>query len=247
MWRGRLVLLIGMLVLGVGLVLPWPWLRPSWRDAIEKIWSAWVLRILRVRVRVQGDWPPPGSLLAVNHVSWVDVQALNAIGPSAFVAKSEIARWPLAGFMTRRTGTIFIERGRRHAVKAAVAAVTAALRVGRRVAVFPEGTTGDGTALLPFHGNLLQSACDAQVPVYPVALCYTDAAGRFTTAPAFVGEQTLLENIRVLLTTPQGFGLSIQVLEPVAPGGTRQALTAQARARIEAALVETRAVTTRLP
>ena len=111
---------------------------------------------------------PPGRLVVANHLSWLDIFAIDALCPASFVAKSEIARWPLVGTLVARAGTLFIERGRRHAVHRLIEHIERSLQAGGRVAVFPEGTTGAGHALLPFHANLIQAAVDAQAPVVPV-------------------------------------------------------------------------------
>jgi 1-acyl-sn-glycerol-3-phosphate acyltransferase len=143
--------------------------------------------------RGAADWSP-GRLLVANHSSWLDVFAILAALPGRFIAKAEIGRWPLLGWLVTRVGTLYIERGRRHAVAAINHRVRDLLKAGETIAVFPEGTTTDGTELLPFHSNLIAPAFDAACDVCPVALRYTER-GRPTRAPAFAGDTGLARSL----------------------------------------------------
>jgi 1-acyl-sn-glycerol-3-phosphate acyltransferase len=138
-------------------------------------------------------------LLVANHISWLDVFAIHAVIPGRFVAKAEIRGWPLLGALVTRSGTLYIERGRRHAVAAINHLVARHLQAGESVMIFPEGTTSDGRVLLPFHSNLFASALHASAPVWPVALRYTDC-GMPTTGPAFIGEMGLVTSLARILT-----------------------------------------------
>ena len=94
-------------------------------------------------------------LLYSTHVSWLDIFAFNSVHPVTFIAKSEISKWPIGGLLAKRSGTLFIERGKRHAVRDVIHAAVGVLKTGRCVAVFPEGTTGEGRAPLHFHSNFV--------------------------------------------------------------------------------------------
>ncbi|NDH31227.1 MAG: 1-acyl-sn-glycerol-3-phosphate acyltransferase, partial [Betaproteobacteria bacterium] len=102
--------------------------------------------------------PQPGELVVMNHISFIDILALDALRPVHFIAKSEIRKWPVIGILCDRTGTIFIERGKRHAVHDVLKTMANELRQGEVVSFFPEGTTSDGRQLLPFHANLFEAA-----------------------------------------------------------------------------------------
>src|SRR5690606_17497009 len=111
-----------------------------------------------------------------------------------FVAKAELRRWPVVGWMSRAAGTLFIERERKRDALRVVHQLAQALRDGHSVVVFPEGTTGDGATLLPFHANLLQAAIATGTPVQPVVLRYSDAAHRFSPAVQYLGATTLVRS-----------------------------------------------------
>ncbi|MFI9833097.1 lysophospholipid acyltransferase family protein [Streptomyces sp. NPDC051913] len=159
-------------------------------------WCRWIVRAAGVRVRVTGAAEPVGgTLLVANHISWLDIPLLAAVRPARMVAKAEIRRWPVAGALAARGGVLFIDRDRLRALPDTVARIAGALRAGQAVAVFPEGSTWCGRAQGPFHRAAFQAALDARVPVQPVRLRYRLAGGTATTAPAFVGEDTLLASL----------------------------------------------------
>lgn len=162
------------------------------KRALTKRWSRRLLRLLQVEARVHGEIAAhAGNVLIVsNHISWLDIFVLNAHRPARFVAKSELARWPLAGRLIRDAGTIFVERERRSDTRRVNHRAAEALLHGDIVAVFPEGTTTDGTTLLKFHGSLLQPIVEAGGHLQPVAIRYKDAGGALSTAPAYLGDET---------------------------------------------------------
>jgi 1-acyl-sn-glycerol-3-phosphate acyltransferase len=172
-----------------------PFVATARRRALIQRWSAGLLRLLRVECRIDGELAARsgGNVLVVaNHVSWLDIFVLNALHPVRFVAKAELARWPVAGRMVRDAGTLFIERGRRRDTHRVNRVVSEALAQGDVVAVFPEGTTSDGTRLLPFKSSLLQPIVEAEGHVQPLAIRYRSADGRVTTAPSYVGDDPFL-------------------------------------------------------
>lgn len=162
------------------------------RRALTARWSRTLLRLLRIEARVHGrlDAHRGNLLIVANHVSWLDIFVLNAQHPARFVAKSELASWPLAGRLMRDAGTIFVERARRHDTRRVNHQAAQALAGGDVVAVFPEGTTTTGHDVLRFHASLLQPVVETGGHVQPVALRYRDARGAPSLAAAFVGEDT---------------------------------------------------------
>jgi len=165
------------------------------RQALIRSWSEHLLRIMRVEARVQGLPPAglPGNVLIVaNHISWLDIFVLNTIQPARFIAKAELKRWPLVGLMIAGCGTLFIERERRRDAHRVNDHAREVLAAGDAIAIFPEGTTTDGTTLLPFHGSLLQPVIDAQGHVQPIAIRYLHRDGTYNDAPAYVGATTFM-------------------------------------------------------
>jgi 1-acyl-sn-glycerol-3-phosphate acyltransferase len=158
-------------------------------------WARTMLGLLGVQLEVQGHARPGAKLVVANHISWLDIAAIDAVEASRFVSKAEVARWPVVGTMVTLAGTIYLERARRRDALRVVGLVRQTLQDGHVAAVFPEGTTGDGHALLPFYGNVLQAAIDADVPVQPIALRYSDAHQAISPAAAYVGDINLMGSL----------------------------------------------------
>jgi 1-acyl-sn-glycerol-3-phosphate acyltransferase len=209
------------------------------REARIRTWSARLLRILGVQRRVSGDAAAlarPGRLLVANHVSWLDIFVIDAIHPACFVAKSEIRRWPVAGTLAARVGTLFIERGRRRDTHRVNGAIRAALDAGQLVGVFPESTTTDGSRLLHFHGSLLQAIADGGGALIPVAIRYSDAAGGRSDAAAYAGDTGFLESFWRIAGERRTVAEIVVLPEIPAGGANRRDLARAAESAIRTAL-----------
>lgn len=240
----RLAGLAVVLLAGLPLALIAPLLGPRAIGRMQAAWCGALLAVAGVRVVVTGPRPAAGSLVVANHVSWLDVLALNRITPVRMLAKVEVRTWPLIGAMAARVGTVFLERDRLRALPAAVAAVATALRAGGCVGVFAEGTTRCGRDLGRFRPAAFQAALDAGAPVVPVALSYADARGTVDATAAFVGDDDLLSSLRRVAAAPRTV-LTVRVLPawtgPVASrigdrGPARRGAARTAAAAIAAAL-----------
>ena len=167
------------------------------RHARVQVWALEMLGFLAIKLIVNGERPRLGPmLLAANHISWVDIVVLHATGHCRFVSKDEIARWPLVSTLAGAADTLYITRESRRDAMRVVHQMAQSLRDGDVLAIFPEGTTGDGSTLLPFHANLLQAAISADSPVQPVALQFMDAVtGQISFAPCYVGDDTLWQSL----------------------------------------------------
>ena len=211
---------------------------PRKRTLIRR-WSTRLLALLDIRMRVSGAIEVDGGnvLIVCNHVSWLDIFVLNAQQPARFVAKAELARWPLVGRLIRGAGTIFIERERRRDTRRVNHHAAEALLRGDVVAVFPEGTTTDGTSLLRFHASLLQPIVESHGHVQPVALRYRDARGAHSTAPAY-GDETFASCFwRVC--GERGMAVDVIASSPIAAGEKhRRELAREAEDAIRKALAE---------
>lgn len=208
------------------------------KDAVRR-WSARSLSIVNVVLRIHGAPPDPGDrplVLAANHVSWLDIQVIHSIWQVRFVAKSEVRDWPVIGWLSARTGTLFIERGSGRQAVRINQAIHAAFIDRDAVGVFPEGTTTAGDAIGKFHASLLQPAVDEEALVCPVALRYLDEGGSVCVGASYVGETSLAESIRRILREPR-ITAELYFLPPIdARGRTRRELAVQTRQVIAARL-----------
>lgn len=219
------VLLAGIVLLPVGRWIP---------AGAVRWWCRTVVRASGVRVRLSGATAPTGGVLLVaNHISWLDIPLLAAVRPARMLAKSEIRQWPVAGWLTACSGALFIERDRLRALPDTVARIADALRGGAAVTVFPEGSTWCGRAQGHFRRAVFEAALDAGVAVQPVRLGYRVGQGEATTAPAFIGDDSLLSSVWRVVSA-RGLVAEVRVMEPVTPGShaDRRALAATAQARV---------------
>lgn len=232
----RRIGLVAHLAGGLGVaLLAYPLLGRARRLRLKAGWSQRLLALLGLRLEVVGEIAP-GTLIVANHVSWIDIFALNAARPAAFVAKSEIAAWPLVGGLCRRTDTVFIERGSHRHAQHVAHDIARRLAAGESVAFFPEGTTTEGDRLLPFHAALFQPAIATGVAVQPVAVRYRDATGRPSTAPAYAGDTSFGDCLAATLAET-GLVVELVCLPPIPTGGeTRRPLAERCRAAISGAL-----------
>lgn len=186
------------------------------RHARIQWWSAKLLRLIGITLHAHGAPRPGAKLVVSNHVSWLDIAAIHAVIPEAhFVSKADVKQWPLIGKLVAGAGTLFIERDKKRDALRVVHQMAEALKAGDTVAVFPEGTTGDGRTLLPFHANLLHAAVTTATPVQPVVLRFFDAQHTISPLAEFLGDTTLAQsawrfvcarglNVEVKVLTAQG-------------------------------------------
>jgi 1-acyl-sn-glycerol-3-phosphate acyltransferase len=188
-----------------------PRLTQAQRNDRVQGWAAEMLRCMGISLEVRGRPPASGPVLLVaNHISWLDILVMHAARHCRFVAKAEVRHWPMIGTLATGGGTLYIERENRRDAMRVVHHMAESLRAAEVVGVFPEGTTSNGTVLLPFHANLIQAAISAESPVQPVALRYADArTGETSFAPRYDDDETLLASLWRTLSTP---GLAAVVL-----------------------------------
>ncbi|MBU3695607.1 MAG: 1-acyl-sn-glycerol-3-phosphate acyltransferase [Rhodocyclaceae bacterium] len=183
----------------VATLLLFPFCGDPARLRLKRDWSAALVDAFGVRVEANTRHAMPGCLIVANHISWLDIFVINAVLPSAFVAKDDIRAWPLFGWLAAKSDTIFLRRGSRGHARLINAAIADILDAGKYVAVFPEGTTTDGRSLLHFHAALIQPALAAGRPVLPVALSYWAADGERSLAPRYDGDISLGACISAIL------------------------------------------------
>jgi 1-acyl-sn-glycerol-3-phosphate acyltransferase len=174
-----------------------PQLNQQQRDARVQVWAIQLLRIWGIDLEVRGKPVTLGpALLVCNHISWLDILVIHATRHCRFVSKSELRGWPVLGTLATGAGTLYIERAQRKDAMRMVKDMAKSLREGDVLAVFPEGTTGDGIGMLPFHANLIQSAIEAEAPIQPLALQFVDAkTNEISMAARYIDDDTLLDSV----------------------------------------------------
>jgi 1-acyl-sn-glycerol-3-phosphate acyltransferase len=169
------------------------------RAEILHKWSARLLSRINLTIRVHGQMPEQG-LIVSNHLSYLDILVFSAVTECSFVAKHEVKAWPGVGWIASMGGTIYIDRSRRSDTHAIQPEIQAALGSGVRLVIFPEGTSTDGSRVLPFHSSLFQPALDLRASVTAASLSYSIPGGDPRTEACWWGDMTLLPHLLHLLT-----------------------------------------------
>lgn len=210
-----------------------------WRRSCPHVsrWSRLGRRCLGIRVEVEGALPSPGALVVANHQGYVDIVALGSLFPSIFAARHDMRRWPMFGALAASGATLFINRDNKRAGARGVGQVAAALAAGATVIAFPEGTSTDGTGLLPFRTGIFQAAVDSGAPVVPAGIRYRDIDGVPVTEANrhvvgwFRGESFVVHMLR--LGARRRVSAVIRLGGPVSPAGLdRRALAALCETRV---------------
>ena len=234
----RLVCFAGVTVqISLVFALVFPFLKEASRMRYVGYFSSRLLAALGLVVQSSGSMGVGSTLLVANHVSWLDILAINAARPVRFVSKADVRHWPLVGWIVACAGTLFIERERRSDAMRVVHQVAEALQAGSQIAIFPEGTTSDGRGLLPFHASLLQSAVATGVDVQPILMRYSDAHACVSQSANYVGDTTLAQSMW-LIANASDLTVHVSFL-PVAvgPHPDRRVLADRLRVGIEERLI----------
>ncbi|WP_206241347.1 lysophospholipid acyltransferase family protein [Novosphingobium terrae] len=243
--RDRWRLARAALGFGALLVLAGPWLLLPKSSRLRRglgvlAWRA-LLGGFGIRIEVHGK-PMPGALIVANHVSWIDIPVFGRTVDAGFVAKDDVADWPLIGRLTAAYGCLFVSREARGKAGEQAGALAALLSHGRSLILFPEGTTGEGDACLPFRSSLF-ALIPPGTPVQPVTLRYyhadgspLDAAER--RAVSWIGDDELAPHA-LALAKSDGLLAKLWFDEPI-PAGERKALTRACFDVIEGRLEESR-------
>ncbi|WP_254606299.1 lysophospholipid acyltransferase family protein [Sphingomonas bacterium] len=233
--RGRMVARLGALLALLLICVPlhYGWLVVGLRSPWPRRFLGAVARIVGARARIVGTPLPRDVVFVSNHLSWIDIMLIAGATGSAFVAKAELARTPLVGWLCRLNDTIFVDRADRMRISEQVGRLRAALATGRAVTVFPEGTTGDGVSLLPFKAGMF-AALDPppqDVLVQPIRLDY----GAATRELAWTGAEGGTSHARRVLRRRGSFVATLRLLDPFDPAaaGGRKGIAAEARRRME--------------
>lgn len=185
------------------LITVFPFIQVKKKQHHIQVWSKQLLMLFNLKLKVINDEYLPksgGYLIAANHISWIDIASIQSFLPCRFVAKSEVAGWPVFGWMARQIGTLFIRRdNKRHGKE--IAKQLEDLLPKEPICIFPEGTSTAGDRVLPFKTNLFESAAQTQVQTFPMAIRYRNEHQEYSDATAFIGEMTLIDSIAKMLRT----------------------------------------------
>jgi 1-acyl-sn-glycerol-3-phosphate acyltransferase len=240
--RSRLVKLTGIaLQFGRGawtVSLRFPgWDKAQRLQAIQR-WASQLLAILEIEVQ-SNQLPPSGfaGLVVSNHLSWLDILVLQSLMPGSFVAKTEVRRWPVVGYLAQACATIFVDRSSPRSARSMVEDTAAAIAQGYAVVVFPEGTSSNGQALGNFHANIFESAIRAQAPVQLLSLQYIDSVtGQAAAAAHFIDDMTLMDSLKDVMASST-IRARVHIGDCIsAQGHTRKSLALHAHQRIHAHL-----------
>lgn len=173
---------------------------PAQQTEIVRHWLATVPLVLGVQVRIHGVVPEPGAALWVaNHISWLDIPLLGGLAPEVvFLAKNEIRHWPIIGTLATGAGTLYMQRGQ--GSEAAYQAMVSGLINGRRIALFPEGTTTLGNEVRRFHPRLFQAAMDQSAPIQPITIRYRDTTGCPARSAAYIDDDGFMGSLWRVMT-----------------------------------------------
>jgi 1-acyl-sn-glycerol-3-phosphate acyltransferase len=204
------------------------------QEGIIQYWCKKLLSIFEIKVELKGFetylFNQKKYLIVSNHISWLDIIVIQSIRPSIFVAKSDVASWPLFGWVAYMTGTIFIERDKVSDIKRALKKIKRRL-TKHSVCIFPEGTSTNGRYILPFKSNLFQSSIDAHKSILPICLRYEDKH-RYSDKVAFIDDMSLVDSI-MKIKKEKHITAVIDILQPIRPWGNRKELASYTREIIQ--------------
>jgi lyso-ornithine lipid O-acyltransferase len=211
--------------------------------ALPHIYHRMVCRILRVELQIEGIVPSAGLIVA-NHVSWLDIPVLSAAARVSFVAKKDVANWPIFGTLARLQNTVFVDRERRHSTGQSRNEMLHRLRTGETLVLFPEGTSNNGRQPQPFKSTFFAAVEGTHMPIVPVTIIYHSQHGlpltlRQWPGIAWYGDMRLLPHLWAAL---KGGPLKVSVIFHAALSlpehGHRKALAAAAEKQIRRTLAE---------
>ncbi len=212
---------------------------PERRRQINQRWSRELLSLVDIDVRAL-DFPQDAErpvTLVANHVSWVDIFALNSQRACHFIAKKELRSWPLAGRLLENVGTVFIDRSSRRETQRLARVIHELMQAGETVALFPEGTTSRGDDVLKFHASLLEPVVAAKGEVWVVAIRYLDRYGCWTDAASYIDDMSLLDSLKNI-TRHGPLTVEVQFLEAIdCRGRHRREIAQRAEERVRQAIV----------
>ena len=194
----KIILILIHLFFGIMCIIIFPAINRGSKKRLIKWWSILLLRIFKVNLIINNDLKnildKKNYLIVSNHISWLDIFIINSAYPVTFVAKKSISRWPILGWLVKASETIFIDRKKITKIRKTSKEIEYFLENKGSICIFPEGTSSDGSQLLNFKSNLLQTSINKNVSVIPIAIQYFHNQN-FCSAPAYCGDLSLLDSV----------------------------------------------------
>jgi 1-acyl-sn-glycerol-3-phosphate acyltransferase len=205
------------------------------QSAVFRGWARGVAALVGMRIATHGAPPAPPCFIVANHLSYMDIVVLAARARCFFIAKSEVADWPVIGLLTRSMNVIFVQRERHTDLPRVIAAMERAMAAGQSIVFFPEGTSSAGERVSPFKPALFEAAVRSRHPVFSASLSYATPPGQVSarTAVCWWGDMGFVDHFYELLQLP-GFRARVEFGRQVAASADRKTLARAAQSAVEA-------------
>ncbi len=240
--RIRMCVRLALLVLGTfAIYATWIFGRPfvqgersiAWRRRIYVAWARFSCRVIGMQRTRRGDVPPAPCVIVANHQGYVDVAFVAAELGAVFVSMAEVREWPIIGAMSAQMGTLFVARERKRELPEVNRTIAEALSRGERVVIFPEGTSTDGSRILPFRAPLFESAIDGSVDVRIAAIRYRTSGDEAPAGEVVAwGDRSPFSRHALRLLRVKRFEAELRVDRKPLGGGDRKELAQRAEARV---------------
>jgi 1-acyl-sn-glycerol-3-phosphate acyltransferase len=198
----KIILILVHLFIGILCILFFPLINRKSQKGLINSWSLILLKIFKINLIANNDLKKildkKNYLIVSNHISWLDIFIINSAHPVAFVAKHSISKWPILSCLVKASETIFIDRRRITKIKETSKEIEGFLENKGSICIFPEGTSTNGSKLLMFKSNLLQTAINKKIQILPIAIQYFHN-NKFCSAPAYCDDLSLLDSIKNLI------------------------------------------------
>ena len=230
----KIILTLIHLVIGILCIVFFPIINRKSRRNLIKLWSLLLLKIFKINLIVNNDLKKilakKNYLIVSNHISWLDIFVINSAYPVTFVAKHSISKWPILNWLVKASETIFIDRKRITKIKETSREIENFLENKGSICIFPEGTSTDGSKLLDFKSNLLQTAINKDIEILPVAIQYLHN-NKFCSAPAYYNDLSLFDSI-INLIKFDNIVAKLTILPEIKSNFNRKVLANKAYAKI---------------
>lgn len=216
-----ILLLIGLLTIPFIFSLPQPKSSKKSLPFRQRLFMHWLSKlqtILCIRIQVEGGTMQEPGLFVSNHISWLDVPLQCSQNYAYFVAKQDVRHWPVIGWLTKKIGTIFIDRSNKFSCYRHLNRVEGQLKKSNSVFLYPESTTSNGKTVLPFYTMFYEAACRVGTPIQPVMICYSHADGSDCLEVAFIDDQTFVDSL-IQITKLKEIFVTIKYLPPISIEG----------------------------